>query len=394
MTPRCTSTPTSSRKCQSVKGKATLGELSPSSVDLGGIVAPHQAPLTTLPHPRSAERANMSHRRLIRLLGLVLLGVLAGARVGSTQQEPVELRPNLVALPASEFQMTLDGRLQFATTSWNNGKGPLELWAGATSTAGQDVWQRVYYSDGSYQEYLAGTFDYHPEHGHFHFNNYALYTLKQVGAPGGSEKTSQKTSFCIMDTTKFNTSLPGAPANAVYVTCTAAYQGMSVGWGDRYGPLLAGQSFDMTGSPDGDYDLTIQIDPPDAQHPAGRLLEITESDNVSCVRLHISTGATNRTVQSLGPCSSVTIASIVPNTAAPGTSVNVTITGTGFAPGMAVGFENGTGGSAPVAKNVAYVSPTEYRATVVVKKGGGKQTKYWDVRVGSGVLPRGFIIQP
>ena len=325
-------------------------------------------------------------RQLISVVGLVALGMLANARAGSGQ----ELRPNLVALPASEFAMSTNTatgvtRLVFAATSWNNGKGPLEIEAGATGIAGQDVYQNVYNSDGSYTAYLAGTYVYHPDHQHFHFENYALYTLKQVGAPGGSEKQSSKTSFCIIDTTKVNATLPGAPSNAVYTSCGTSTQGMSVGWGDRYGPTLAGQSFDITTSPDSDYDLTVQVDPQD------RLLETSESDNLSCVRLHIS--VTNRTVQSLGACSSVTIASVSPNSAAQGTTVVVTITGTGFTAGMAVGFENGTG-PAPVARNVTFVNATTYRATVVVKSGGGKQPRAWDVRVGSAVLPRGFTIVP
>jgi hypothetical protein len=249
----------------------------------------------------------------------------------------------------------------------------------------------VYNSDGSYNDVLAGTFDYHPTHQHFHFNNYALYTLKQVGAPGGSEKTSQKTSFCIMDTNAINTSLPGAPNSAVYTTCTAAYQGMSVGWADRYGQTLPGQSFDMTGSAEADYDLTIQIDPIDSQHPTGRLLEISESDNVSCVRLHINPAA--RTLQNLGPCSNVTIASVSPSTIAPGTTTVLTITGGGFTAGMAVGVENGTG-PAPIVRSITFVNSTTYRMTVSVKSGGGKQARYWDVRVGSAVLPRGLKIQP
>lgn len=325
-------------------------------------------------------------RHLIGMVGLAVIGVLANPQAGSGQ----ELRPNLVALPASEFALTLNPstgelRLVFAATSWNNGTGPMEIEAGATSTAGQDVYQKVYNADGTFTYHLAGTYVFHPDHQHFHFENFALYTLKQVGAPGGSERQSAKTSFCIMDTTEINGSLPGSPPNPVYSTCGTTTQGMSIGWGDRYGPTLAGQSFDITTSPDGDYDLIVNVDPDD------RLLEASESDNVSCVRLHIS--VSNRTVQPLGACSNVTILSISPNRTSPGTSVDVTITGSGFAPGMAVGFENGTG-PAPVARNVTFVNDTTYRATVVVKSGGGKHARTWDVRVGPAVLPRAFTIAP
>lgn len=328
----------------------------------------------------------MAHRQLIGVLGSIALGMLAQPAASSAQ----ELKPNLVALPASEFAMTTDAstgapKLVFASTSWNNGSGPLELVAGATGIAGQDVYQRVYNSDGTFQYYLAGTFQFHPDHQHFHFENYSLYTLKLVGSPGGSQKQSSKTSFCVIDTTKVNTSLPGAPSQPVYTACNSTVQGMSVGWGDRYGPTLAGQSFDLSGSSDGDYDLTVLVD------PQARLLETSESDNESCVRLHIS--VTNRTVQPLGACSSVTLSSISPNRTSPGTTIEVTITGSGFAPGMAVGFENGSG-PAPVATDVTVVSDTTIRATVTVKRGGGKQPRVWDVRVGPAVLPRSFTVAP
>ena len=80
--------------------------------------------------------------------------MLANVRVGNGQ----ELRPNLVALPASEFAMSTNiatgvTRLRFAAISWNNGKGPMEIEAGATSIAGQDVYQKVYNSDGTFTYY-------------------------------------------------------------------------------------------------------------------------------------------------------------------------------------------------------------------------------------------------
>ena len=104
-------------------------------------------------------------RQVIGVIVLGMLGTLASARAGTAQ----ELTPNLVALPASEFALSIDTatgttRLVFAATSWNNGKGPMEIEAGATSIAGQDVYQRIYNSDGSVTYYLAGTYVYHPDH--------------------------------------------------------------------------------------------------------------------------------------------------------------------------------------------------------------------------------------
>ena len=316
---------------------------------------------------------------------MATLGLLGAARVGGAQV--VELEPNLVALPASEFQIAIvNGAtlLRFATVSWNNGLGPMEIEAGNISTAGRDVYQNVYNSDGTKTISPAGTYEYHPDHGHFHFENYAWYTLKQVGSGGQPDKTSQKTSFCLMDTNKIAT-LPGTPSKAVYTVCSASVQGISVGWADRYGPSLPGQSFDIASSPDADYDLTISVD------PQNRFRETTESDNQSCVRLRLGTLSGKRTVQSLGTCGGVGIASLSPSSIRQGTSITVTILGAGFTQGVAVGFENGSG-PVPIASDIIVDSPTLIRATVSVATSSGKRDRAWDLRVGSAVLPRALTV--
>jgi hypothetical protein len=240
----------------------------------------------------------------------------------------------------------------------------------------------------------AGTFEWHPTHNHFHFGDYALYTLQPVNAPGGSQRTSSKTTFCVMDTTKVNTSLPGAPAEPVYTACGREVQGMSVGWGDTYDWSLPGQSIDFTGNPDGDYRLVIEID------PQKRLLEINEDDNTSCVLLRVSTtnsGSRRARVLDTTGCGASTggviVSGIVPNTAPPGSVTLVTIAGSGFATGMQVTFDNGSG-PRPTASDVEVVNETTIRAKVTVKSRGGRAQDpiSWDVRVGSGVLVDGFRV--
>jgi hypothetical protein len=334
------------------------------------------------------REVSMNQRRLLTIVSVVTAIVLVSSRSGYAQVQ--DLLPNLVPRTASEISVIQDATtghifLRFAAVNTNIGIGPLELRAGGVTASGQEVYQRVFRSDGSYYDTLAGTMTYHPEHNHFHFNNFALYTLTAVGNSPGSGQTSEKTSFCVEDTTAIDLRLPGAPPNAVYTTCNPTVQGLSVGWGDRYGPTLAGQAIDITGDPEGDYDLAIQTD------PGSRLLEISESDNTSCVRLRINSAA--KTFQPLGFCGNVTVTSITPNTAKPGATVNVTITGSGFTPGIAVGFENGTG-PAPLLGSVNVVNANTLTAVVTVKNGGGKQLRVWDVRVGSGVLFKAFTIKP
>lgn len=274
--------------------------------------------------------------------------------------------------------------LIFSTTSWNSGLGPLELRAGETSSQGQNVYQRVYLSDGTYYDHLAGTFEWHPEHNHFHFEDYALYTLQPAGASGGSDRIGNKTTFCVMDTGKIDGSLPGAPALPVYVTCNPDVQGMSVGWGDTYVRTLAGQGIDVTGLPEGDYRLFIEID------PKSRIIETNDGDNVSCTLLHIKL-PTTVTVLDANGCSSVVVSSIEPSSASAGSVVPVTIRGSGFGAGMAVSFENGSG-QRPAVSGVNVVDASTITATVTVKSGGGKVSRVWDLRVGSGVLGGAFTV--
>ena len=329
----------------------------------------------------------MHTRSIWTLAGSVLAFVLLNAHVASAQV--TELIPNLVARPATQLSIAVDSTnghvlLRFDGTSWNNGLGPLELIAGGATSNGQDVYQRVYSSDGSYEDLYAGTFVYHPQHEHFHFGDFARYELRAANAAPGSEQTSSKTSFCVMDTTAVDLSLTGAPHSAVYNTCNKVKQGMSVGWGDTYGPALAGQSFDITGLPEDDYELSIISD------PNNRLLETDETDNVACLRIHLNPAA--YIVQRLGTCGAVTILSMTPNTIRPGTSMNVTISGSGFAAGMAVGFENGSGPAPSI--RVVSTSATAIQAVITVKNGGAKNVRYWDLRVGSGVLYRALKIAP
>lgn len=306
-----------------------------------------------------------------------------------------ELLPNLRAYPASNLTVSTNAEtgnpeLRFSATSWNSGAGPLELLPGVGDvvTKSQDVFQRVYQSGGGYQDYPAGTFIYHPDHQHFHFQEYALYTLAPLNAPGASRRESYKTSFCVMDTTKVDTRLPGAAKKPVYFACDRSVQGMSVGWGDTYGAHLPGQEIDLTGNPDGIYELSTSFDPFDRIH------ETNDNDNAACVRLQIS--VTNKTVQVLGACGfaggGVSLTSIEPASVWVGTVVDVIIKGSNFSPGLAVGFENGSG-SAPVASNITVLDGSTITATVTVKSGGPRGDPVWDVRVGSAVLADGFEVR-
>lgn len=331
----------------------------------------------------------MKTHRILNLVAVFLVSFMGAIfALGVTASAQTELTPNLQALPAWNISLS-NGLLSFNTTSWNSGWGPLELIAGKANNRAkkQKVYQRIYYSDGTYYDRLAGDFVWHKLHNHFHFEQYALYTLQPVDAPGASQRSSQKTTFCVIDTDQIDGSL-GGPENAVYVFCNSVKQGMSVGWGDTYGSYLAGQSIDVSGLPSGRYNLTVQVD------PQNRLLELNDDDNSSCAVLDINMSTSTVTVVENTECSvvapaptptNVTVDSISPDSIPSGSARNVTITGSGFIQGMNVSFESGSG-QTPEVSNVTVWDESTLTATVSVKKGGNSSDSYWDLRVGTGIL--------
>ena len=251
-----------------------------------------------------------NHNFATRLLALCCLaGVILLATAGSAQAQgvcpdaPDDLCPNLEAVPAFDLDVVDDGnggqQLIFSTLTWNSGGGPLELFA-AEGVGGQNthkVYQRISKIVGTDPtEVMAGEFEWHPGHAHFHFEDYAAYTLQPAGAAGGSFRTGSKTTFCVIDTNRIDHRLPGASKKAVYKWCNDDIQGMSVGWGDQYSSYLAGQEIDITGLEEGSYTLEIAADPMD------RIRETDDSDNTSCVPIYLNPTAMTVSVEGDGNC--------------------------------------------------------------------------------------------
>ena len=137
-----------------------------------------------------------------------------------------------------------------------------------------------------------GTLTYHAAHGHYHFDDFALYELrrfKKNGQPNMRPKglvvKSDKVSFCLQDVQR------GEGAGAAYAApwplyyaCLAGMgvQGISPGWIDIYGPRLTGQQIPLAGVPDGTYALVIHTD------PGRRVFETDDTDNVSVTGIELS----------------------------------------------------------------------------------------------------------
>lgn len=216
-------------------------------------------------------------------------------------------------------------RLRVSNTVSNKGTGPLEIEGdGAECGPGDDgrrTVQRIFKDSGNpgsvgffvrsqdpaHTEAEAGCSRYHPSHDHWHFDNFARYTLysERTGNPVGG---SRKVSFCVIDTGRPYPALPGSPKNPYYPqdeanpqfpTCSeTSTDGLSVGWEDTYGASLPGQAIKITGKRKGRYCLLIEADPPTA-NPDGVLAESNRDNNAREIRmrLHPRKGVVKR----LGP---------------------------------------------------------------------------------------------
>ena len=156
---------------------------------------------------------------------------------------------------------------------------PITSWLRADG--GQVVLQPIYELNGSsfvlsrYRD--AGSFTYHAGHGHFHFDGYNYYRLRQnnagtpgayVSRPDGGAIIGEKVGFCLinvgssftMENGQSSTTLPGYNATGQPGTGCGFIQGVHVGKYDQYGSGTSGQWLDVTGVPNGNYFLEITVD--------------------------------------------------------------------------------------------------------------------------------------
>lgn len=177
--------------------------------------------------------------------------------------------------------------LRFSTTFANIGTGPLEIIGHhdleqAKTFATQYI--RKTTGGGEFQD--IGEFAFHPEHDHWHVDNYVQYevwTVKNNGERGDLVAGTGKQSFCIWDEHTYDTSLPNAAKSRFYTSaCSRNTQGMSVGWGDTYLAKVEGQVIDITSLSDGDYILYFEV------NPDKKILESNYENNSGQIKISIS----------------------------------------------------------------------------------------------------------
>jgi hypothetical protein len=209
---------------------------------------------------------------------------------GSCVRTGRALYPELRTLPASDltFDRLDDGTyvLRFGNTVWNAGEGRLEIEGNPNPNPNgvKKIYQNLYDAPvgGNLVSHKQVNSDiiYHPTHMHFHFANFASYLLLQRNAAGVYQETTKKgtkTSFCIMDTERFEGSYPDQ-----YRECGTALQGLTPGWGDTYGYTLPDQWVVLGTQPlaDGEYGIQSTADPKGVLNEGGGARE-TNNTNVT-----------------------------------------------------------------------------------------------------------------
>jgi hypothetical protein len=202
-----------------------------------------------------------------------------------------ELLPDLHPLPADlgDYEVYIQGSttlLRFSTAMANGGEGAFEIRAAEPRIIVGDrelVKQRIYNDNGTFSDRDAGTFEYHPGHGHIHYSGFAQNRLLARGPNdevGPVLATGDKTSFSLLDLRHYAPELENSPEDAFYGS-GGLVQGISVGWADIYNRFLQGQNIDITGIPPGNYWLEVEADPDNA------VRELDETNNIARIPIEL-----------------------------------------------------------------------------------------------------------
>jgi hypothetical protein len=149
------------------------------------------------------------------------------------------------------------------------------------------------------REHVAGTFEFHPEHNHWHIGDVALFEIRK-GSPTGPVVggNSIKTTFCLIDWYQLEGN--SNSAERVFFDCETSYQGIQSGWVDQYHQALDGQELDLTGIPNAnDYYLVSTA------NYARRFEETNYTNNSAWVKFTLSgSGGGNRKLEvtAYSPC--------------------------------------------------------------------------------------------
>lgn len=200
--------------------------------------------------------------------------VRAGDRLVLPGEAP--LLPDLAPLAPHDLRLADKGGRQvlwFGASFWNQGRSDFELVANPALVPLTDdvsivTHQRIANTNGSYRDKIVGYFLWHAIHDHFHYKDFANYTLEYLRPLPGNpvndqvpETVIQKSTFCMRDNSAINLTIPNATTSPSYTNCNKYHQGVSVGWADVYPATLSDQYVDVSDLPPGIYKLSFTLDP-------------------------------------------------------------------------------------------------------------------------------------
>ena len=210
----------------------------------------------------------------ITLMLLALLASTGGALAG--KRAATGLLPDLRTVVPQHLNLVNEHQqetLRFSNGIANTGPGPWALrpdpFPDDTTPATTTIAAVQEFRDGNFyykcgeqpkqvtdcynvvSEKVAGQFEFHPEHNHWHIGDVALFEVRK-GSPTGPivGGNSIKTTFCLIDWYKLDDNSP--TAERVFFDCYASYQGISTGWVDQYHQSTEGQQLNLTGVPNAD----------------------------------------------------------------------------------------------------------------------------------------------
>ncbi|MGH2808999.1 MAG: lysyl oxidase family protein [Actinomycetota bacterium] len=217
-------------------------------------------------------------------------------RVPTMENPDPAILPDLQSLPAWGINVHHTRRgdfLAFGANVWTAGASSLVVEGFRRSDSDvMDAYQYFYQDDVAVGRAEVGElgFDARRGHNHWHFKQFAGYTL--LNADQSQAVVSTKEAFCLAPTDMIDILLPNAVRSPYEVGLGTACGGpnaiwirevLPLGWGDTYFQGRPGQSFNITNVPNGTYYIAVEANP-------GRLLHEQDYDNNITLREVILSG--------------------------------------------------------------------------------------------------------
>ncbi|MEZ6317772.1 MAG: hypothetical protein R3B49_03310 [Phycisphaerales bacterium] len=207
----------------------------------------------------------------MRTVHASVLVVLAAAHTAAVAQ--TDLLPDIKVDEQRLYDNYQSGNtLRLSNGTANVGEGKFYIYGADNGDGTQEVWQRIFRTDGSFYDILASNFIYHP-HPRAHPRR-ELGQLPPPRDPPGDgvgpivAERGAKTPFCILGTSSSTTLTSPTPTPTGSSSAAPRRPRGSPSDGDVHSSGLDGQSIDITGVPEGEYWFGVRRRPRQQLHRA------------------------------------------------------------------------------------------------------------------------------